>query len=327
MSDEKREKLREYLRNNRPKNGVNLGNNSDNKEKSNKNLEDDLNLDNSQILNNKINFRDYDKEPLILQDYNGWGFAMFSLLTIFYWFISLCYIFDKINNYYLMRESEYNYFDFNYAMRCALLFGLVTIVLFFISYLCIYITKRRYTHFYLSKAIFYNHRHKIINIIFFENYEDRIILSNTHNQIGEKYEKYLEKEEGKFTYGSFLHMITSEYFGLVFLGIFVFLSLFFIQSSFVINIFIIAFITFLTQFLEILVFMGIYKKSNKSLKNFYKYIMKFLIYIEWNSFDRWKPNPNIPMFFFNQKDHDDLKEYVLAVFHRDIDDNFKRVLF
>ena len=327
MSDDKRKKLREYLRNNRPKNSVILGNSSNNKENSNKNLEDDLNLDNSQILNNKINFRDYDKEPLILQDYNGLGFAMFSLLTIFYWFISLCYIFDKINNYYLMRESEYNYFDFNYAMRCALLFGLVTIVLFFISYLCICIAKRRYTHFYLSKAIFYNHRHEIINIIFFENYEDRIILNNTHNQIGEKYEKYVEKEEGKFTYGSFLHMITSEYFGLVFLGILVFLSLFFIQSSFVINIFIIAFITFLTQFLEILVFMGIYKKSNKSLKNFYKYIMKFLIYIEWNSFDRWKPNPNIPMFFFNQKDHDDLKEYVLSVFHRDIDDNFKRVLF
>jgi hypothetical protein len=33
LSDEKREKLREYLRNNRPKNKINLGNSSDNKKK------------------------------------------------------------------------------------------------------------------------------------------------------------------------------------------------------------------------------------------------------------------------------------------------------
>ena len=74
MDDEKKEKLREYLRNNRPRNNINLGNNS-NKENSNKNLENDLNLDNlnldnSQISNNKINNRDYDKEPLIIRDYN-----------------------------------------------------------------------------------------------------------------------------------------------------------------------------------------------------------------------------------------------------------------
>ena len=68
MSDDKREELREYLGNNRPKNRVNLGNNSNNKENSNKSLENDLNLDNSQILNNKINSikRDYDKEPILI---------------------------------------------------------------------------------------------------------------------------------------------------------------------------------------------------------------------------------------------------------------------
>ena len=83
MSDEKREKLREYLRNNRPKNSVNLGNKSDSKEISNKNLENDLSLDNlnldndlnlnnPKILDNKINSnkRDYDKEPLIIYEYS-----------------------------------------------------------------------------------------------------------------------------------------------------------------------------------------------------------------------------------------------------------------
>ena len=76
MSDDKREKLREYLRNNRPKSKINLGNSSNNKENSNKNLEKDLNLDNSNLNNSRIsdnktnlNKRDYDKEPIVLNNY------------------------------------------------------------------------------------------------------------------------------------------------------------------------------------------------------------------------------------------------------------------
>ena len=82
MSDDKREKLREYLRNNRPRNSVNLGNSSDNKEIPNKNLKKDLNLDNSNLNNDSnldnsqisssknSNQRDYDKEPLIVKNYS-----------------------------------------------------------------------------------------------------------------------------------------------------------------------------------------------------------------------------------------------------------------
>ena len=85
MSDDKREKLREYLRNNRPKNRVNLGNNSNNKEKSNRNLDKNLNSDNSQISNNKIHKRDYDKEPLIIRDYNmhKTAFCSYSFAILF----------------------------------------------------------------------------------------------------------------------------------------------------------------------------------------------------------------------------------------------------
>ena len=94
MSDDKREKLREYLRNNRPKNKTNLGNNSNNKEK--KNLENDLNLDNNsnsdnpQISNNKINKRDYDKEPLFIKNHNpdvssfrGFCFLVLVFISLF----------------------------------------------------------------------------------------------------------------------------------------------------------------------------------------------------------------------------------------------------
>ena len=103
MSDDKREKLREYLRNNRPKNSVNLGNSSNDKKISNKNLENDLNLnypnlnnnsnlDNSQISNNKINSnkRDYDKEPLFIKNHNpdvssfrGFCFLVLVFISLF----------------------------------------------------------------------------------------------------------------------------------------------------------------------------------------------------------------------------------------------------
>ncbi len=74
MSDEKREKLREYLRNNRPKNSVNLGNNlyeNSNNELDGLNSDENLNSDNSQISSNEnSNQRDYDKEPIVIKDYS-----------------------------------------------------------------------------------------------------------------------------------------------------------------------------------------------------------------------------------------------------------------
>ncbi len=101
MSDDKREKLREYLRNNRPKNRANLGNNSDNKEKSNKNLKNESNLDSSQISNNKTNSnqRDYDKEPLIVKNYSPLLTFIFCLIaSIIAIFVILLY---KDNFYHI----------------------------------------------------------------------------------------------------------------------------------------------------------------------------------------------------------------------------------
>ena len=92
MSDDKREKLREYLRNNRPKNRANLGNNSDNKILENElNLDNNSNLDNSQISNNKINSnkRDYDKNPIIIDDYSNF-FTGTQRLFAFMFGIGFC---------------------------------------------------------------------------------------------------------------------------------------------------------------------------------------------------------------------------------------------
>lgn len=134
MDDDKREKLREYLRNNRPKNRANLGNIGPNdKENSNKNLKKysnlnnnlnskkDENLNNSNFKNNinqnsnnsdknsnsnknsnssnLTNKRDYDKEPIIIKDYK----SQVNLIGIFFMilaFIMLCIARpEKVNSF------------------------------------------------------------------------------------------------------------------------------------------------------------------------------------------------------------------------------------
>ena len=115
MSDDKREKLREYLRNNRPKSKINLGNSSNNKENSTENLKKDLNLDNSnlnndsnldnsQILNKKTkpNKRDYDKEPLIIRDYNMHETAFFALTIPVLLFVN--FIFNGISVFFIPKN-------------------------------------------------------------------------------------------------------------------------------------------------------------------------------------------------------------------------------
>ncbi|QKF84216.1 putative membrane protein [Campylobacter ureolyticus] len=105
LSDDKREKLREYLRNNRPRNNINLGNNSNNKEK--KNLENELNLDNSQISNNKTNLdkRNYDKDPLIIKNYNSANLLSYILISLIIYsiFIKFLYNFGLIDLSYYGR--------------------------------------------------------------------------------------------------------------------------------------------------------------------------------------------------------------------------------
>ena len=103
MSDDKREKLREYLRNNRPKNRVNLGNSSyenSNNELDGLNSDENLNSDNSQISSSKnSNQRDYDKEPLIVKNYSPLLTFIFCLIaSIIAIFVILLY---KDNFYHI----------------------------------------------------------------------------------------------------------------------------------------------------------------------------------------------------------------------------------
>ena len=130
MSDDKREKLRECLRKNRPKNRTNLGNSSNNKNLKNDLSSDNSNLDNSQISNNEINSnkRDYDKEPIIIKDY-GISVNIFSVvLFVSISLIGLCFglirlqkeifllilyfpIFKFIFDGYSKRKNSHYYFE------------------------------------------------------------------------------------------------------------------------------------------------------------------------------------------------------------------------
>ena len=103
MSDNKREKLREYLRNNRPKSKINLGNSSyenSNNELDGLNSDENLNSDNSQISSSKnSNQRDYDKEPLIVKNYSPLLTFIFCLIaSIIAIFVILLY---KDNFYHI----------------------------------------------------------------------------------------------------------------------------------------------------------------------------------------------------------------------------------
>ncbi|MDU7070428.1 hypothetical protein [Campylobacter ureolyticus] len=88
MDDDKIEKLREHLRNNRPKSKINLGNSSDNKENFTENLKKDSDL----------NKRDYDKDPLIIKNLkyklNYLSSVLCLILTSFFTIIAI--IFDLV---------------------------------------------------------------------------------------------------------------------------------------------------------------------------------------------------------------------------------------
>ena len=171
----------------------------------------------------------------------------------------------------------------------------------------------------------YNHNNKIDETIHFQVMGDRIVFHNPFgNPIGYDI-SHVKKEEGKMVFCSFMRIITTTGFGWAFLSAFTIINFVSRYSFrlFLLCVFIIIFTLFLAEFLEILVFMGIYKKSNKTLKNFWKYARKFQINIEWASIERWKITPTINMFYFNQKDHDELRQYILTIFNRDIDNNLK----
>ena len=177
LSDDKREKLRECLRKNRPKNRVNLGNSSDNKI-----LENELNLDNFQISDNKTNLdkRDYDKEPLIIKNYNSANLLsyIFISLIIYSIFIKFLYNFGLIDLSYYGRTYLTYHENLTFIVYIFLEF-LATIYFYHIKEKDIIINNSYITYFgnnnskgldieILNEKNFINEKYNLkINFIFF----------------------------------------------------------------------------------------------------------------------------------------------------------------
>ena len=89
-------------------------------------------------------------------------------------------------------------------------------------------------------------------------------------------------------------------------------------------IFIFIFVSFLAVIYDILFRMLVYKKSNKNLTNFWDYSQKFVIDIGWIDDIRFV-TAGATICFFNQKDHDELKEYFLSLFHINLDTDIKGI--
>ena len=279
---------------------------------------ENLNFKNDIFDKNK-NQRDYDKEPLILRNYTSWALFIHFLLIFAFWVIVSAFVLNKFD------EFEDGNLEIGIAIQTALSFGFITTLILILDFINILSINPHYTHFYNSKVVFYNHNNKIDEIIHFQVMGDRIVLHNPFdNPIGYDI-SHVKKEGGKMVFCSFMRIITTTGFGWAFLSVFTIIN-FGSRDGFGLFLFsmlIAIFTLFLAEFLEILGFMGIYKKSNKTLKNFWKYARKFQINIEWTSIERWKITPTINMFYFNQKDHDELRQYILTIFNRDIDNNLK----
>lgn len=279
---------------------------------------ENLNFKNDIFDKNK-NQRDYDKEPLILRNYTSWALFIHFLLIFAFWVIVSAFVLNKFD------EFEDGNLEIGIAIQTAISFGFITTLILILDFKNILSIKPHYTHFYNSKVVLYNHNNKIDETIHFQVMGDRIVFHNPFgNPIGYDI-SHVKKEEGKMVFCSFMRIITTTGFGWAFLSAFTIINFVSRYSFrlFLLCVFIIIFTLFLAEFLEILVFMGIYKKSNKTLKNFWKYARKFQINIEWASIERWKITPTINMFYFNQKDHDELRQYILTIFNRDIDNNLK----
>ena len=282
MDDDKREKLREHLKNNRPKSKINLGNSSNNKENSNKNLENDLNLDNSQISDNKTNLdkRDYDEEPLILKDY-----------TVFMRV-------DLVFNGILIILTGVMLTAFMETMNFIFLFCIFFIVIIF-NFIELYIYSALVQNNYIvkltnKKALFYKNKNLI---------KDFNIKIDANFEFFSPYYRLREFD---------LHVLS------------VFIIFLFLDTKFslkILSIFII--LAGLIYFYGLLIQKMIYKNGN--LNNFLKHRHKFQIDIGWIRTINGPTKKGISLFYFNEKDYKNLKEYLNTVFYKNLDKDIKSI--
>ena len=242
------------------------------------------------IFNKNKNLRDYDKEPLILRDYSR-EITFHNILNSIFFLISLI-IFMAI-------LGIKNYADFNDIMEKILIWLTIFIVLLLIDYSIIFLSKERRVSLSNTKATYYNADLKIYKI-----------YSLLGNKAFSSFLYAINRMKNIFVYPFLIFSITG--------------FLFTFDSDFIVGLFMCIFVVFLAIMYDVLFRMLIYKKSNKNLANFWEYSQKFVIDIGWIDGGRIV-TAGATICFFNQKDHDLLKEYFLSLFHINLDTDIKDI--
>jgi len=240
--------------------------------------------------------RDYDKEPLVLRDYSGFPLILHYLIILIFWITASGFCISCLDDF------ESGILDLYDTKQTIIKFGFAIVVFLIFDCLNIINSKKKYTYYYNSKVAYYNQNFK-------ETSSEDIIFNN------------------KTTFKAvwFLDMIISATFGKVFL------ASFFIASFSLIGVLLLIFILLLAEFLEIIVFLVIYRYESKSFKNFWKIFPKFQInleYIEethWSDY-RWKNQGlySIHIFSFNEENYNKVRDYIFTVFNVDINKNLSK---
>ncbi|WP_298063638.1 hypothetical protein [uncultured Campylobacter sp.] len=247
--------------------------------------------------------RDYDKEPLVLRDYSGFALILHYLIILIFWITASGFCISYLDDF------ESGILDFDDIKRTIIKFGFAIVVFLIFDCFNIINSKKKYTYFYNSKVTYYDQNFK-------ETSSEDIIFNN----------------KTAFKAVWFLDMIISATFGKIFLVSFFIIS--FIKGTFgisLIGVLLLIFILLFVEFLEIIVFLIIYRHENKSFKNFWKIFPKFQInleYIEethWSDY-RWKNQGlySIHIFSFNEENYNKVRDYIFTVFNIDINKNLSK---
>ncbi|MDA3046304.1 hypothetical protein OFO10_03955 [Campylobacter sp. VBCF_06 NA8] len=242
------------------------------------------------FFNKNRNLRDYDKEPLILCDYSR-EITFHNILNSIFFLISLI-IFMAI-------LGIKNYADFNDIMEKIFIWLTIFIVLLLIDYLIIFLSKERRVSLSNTKATYYNADLKIYKI-----------YSLLGNKEFSSFLYAINRIKNVFIYPFLIFSITG--------------FLFTFDSDFIIGLLVCIFVVFSATMYDVLFRMLVYKKSNKNLTNFWEYSQKFVIDIGWIDGGRIV-TAGATICFFNQKDHDLLKEYFFTIFHLNLDKDIKKL--
>lgn len=263
------------------------------------------NLENKQN-SKKANLRDYDKEPLILRDYSGFPFIFHHLGILIFWISASSFCISFLDDF------ESGILDINQISQTLINFTCLAIGFVIIDYFNIIKSKKKYIAYYASKVAYCDEKFKEIST------EDLRHNGTVVRAIW------------------FLNTIFTTTFGKMILAIFLIAN--FIKGTFetaFIGILLLIFILLVAEFLEILVFMGIYKKFNKSLKNFWQIFPKFQLNIEYAEEIHWYNSRkfdnaglySIHLFCFNKKDYQQVQNYIMATFYININQNLSKQQF